>query len=359
MRLILDPWTDRPAVESLWRSLETTCRPGYFLTWAWIENWLATLPVGTTLKLVAFVDAHGPEAAWFIGERVVFHGGVIPIRARFLNATGFDEFDELTIEHNGWLARDPAAWPLDRVIAALDPGWDEVVMSALDAELAGGSTRAVTTRTVACHVVALDKVRAATDYLALLDGETRAQIRRAQRRYAERGELRLEVAADLAEARAMFDELVELHTAAWARRGQLGAFSPYLRRFHARLIEQRFAHGEIQLVRVRAGDTTVGCLYNLVHDDVVAFYQSGLAYESDNKLKPGLVCHALAIAHAAERGHQTYDFLGGDTRYKRSLATDATELAWCTVRQTCMRFAVEDRARDLLHRWRLAVARVA
>jgi len=105
-------------------------------------------------------------------------------------------------------------------------------------------------------------------------------------------------------------------------------------------------------VRVRYGGRTIGCLYNLVHDGVVAFYQGGFRYESDNKLKPGLVCHAEAVRFNAAAGHRIYDFLGGDSRYKRSLATGATELVWSTIQQTCMRFAFEDRARDMLQRWR-------
>ena len=71
------------------------------------------------------------------------------------------------------------------------------------------------------------------------------------------------------------------------------------------------ARRRVDLLRVRAGDTTVGCLYNFVSRGDVSFYQSGLAYETDGKLKPGLVCHALAIDHAARAGHRWYDFLAG------------------------------------------------
>jgi hypothetical protein len=30
--------------EQIWRSLEAVAQPAYFLSWAWIENWLAVLP---------------------------------------------------------------------------------------------------------------------------------------------------------------------------------------------------------------------------------------------------------------------------------------------------------------------------
>jgi CelD/BcsL family acetyltransferase involved in cellulose biosynthesis len=360
MRMIIDPWRDRAAVVAIWTALAAVSRPRYFLSWAWVENWLATLPRTTGLKLVALVDQHGPQAAWFIGKRVVLHGGVIPSRARFLNATGWEEFDELTIEHNGWLARTPLSCTLDHVIDALEPGWDEFVLSAMAqdrATIAPPSLAGISrVRAVACHGVDLAKVRAAPDYLTLIGGETRSQIRRARKLYEQRGPLVVEIAGDLARAREIFHELVALHTAAWAQRGGPGAFSPYMIRFHARLIERRLAHGEIQLVRVRAGDSTIGCLYNLVHDRIISFYQSGFAYEPDNRLKPGLVCHAEAIRYNAAIGNRLYDFLGGEARYKRSLATDTTELTTYTIRRPCVRFALENQARSLLERWRKLAA---
>jgi len=120
---------------------------------------------------------------------------------------------------------------------------------------------------------------------------------------------------------------------------------PFVRRFHRRLIERRLAAGEVQLARVRAGDTTIGCLYNFVWQGNVLFYQSGLAYESNSKLKPGLVCHALAVEHAARAGHRSYDFLAGQSRYKQSLSTGARELVWARLQQPRLRFALENAAR--------------
>ena len=159
----------------------------------------------------------------------------------------------------------------------------------------------------------------------------------------------------------MFDELVALHRQAWRDRGEAGAFLPFVHDFHRRLIERRFAAGEIQLLRVRAGDTTVGCLYNFVSRGDVSFYQSGLAYETDGKLKPGLVCHALAIDHAARAGHRWYEFLAGQSRYKQSLAPDARALVWARIQKPRLRFALEDLARSVRDqvRARRAAARPA
>ena len=59
--------------------------------------------------------------------------------------------------------------------------------------------------------------------------------------------------------------------------------------------------------------------------------QSGLAYHEDRRLKPGLVCHTLAIEHHLLRGSREYDFLGGEAQpvqYKRSLSTNVHCLTW-------------------------------
>ena len=41
-----------------------------------------------------------------------------------------------------------------------------------------------------------------------------------------------------------------------------------------------------------------------------------------------IASYTLAIEQALESGADSYDFLGGDDRYKQSLATAAAELEW-------------------------------
>jgi CelD/BcsL family acetyltransferase involved in cellulose biosynthesis len=84
-------------------------------------------------------------------------------------------------------------------------------------------------------------------------------------------------------------------------------------------------------VRLSFGDEAIGFLYTLTSGGSVCFYQSGLKYHPDNRLKPGLVTHVLAAEYLLENGADEYDFLGGEpvpVRYKRSLSTDVRMLAW-------------------------------
>jgi CelD/BcsL family acetyltransferase involved in cellulose biosynthesis len=351
------PPSERSRIRDVWCGLEAVSPPSYFLSWGWVETWLEALPPSTAIKLYVARRAGAPVAAFFLGARTLWRHGLLPSRTLHLNQTGRDEFDEICIEYNGMVHDGPP--PVAEILARLPGGWDELYFPALDeagpvaaalsadgaAATRGRGPHLRVDRRIPSPLVDLAKVRAAGDYLKLLGSSTRSQIRRTQKLYGARGAVVLEVASSAGQARAYFDELVALHRRAWAARGQAGAFLPFVLAFHHRLIARRFDTGEIQLMRVRAGDATIGCLYNLVWRGAVLFYQSGLAYETDSKLKPGLLCHALAIEHDARAGHRCYDFLCGDSRYKQSLATDAGAQVWMRLQQPRLRFLLEDAAR--------------
>jgi hypothetical protein len=226
-----------PETERIWRSLEEVARPGYFLSWGWVENLLACLPRSEVPRLAIFRDGAAPIAACLLGQRWILRHGVLPSRAVFLNATGLPARDDLTIEHNGFLQRPGTQISLARLVDLLPRDWDEIFLPAVDAD-------AFASLEVDHHTVLVDKevpapfvdlaaVRAAGDYLALISHKTRGQIRRARR---ELGSLTTEVAADLPTAFSIYDELVTLHTAQWHAKGQPGAFAdPWIDHFHRRL----------------------------------------------------------------------------------------------------------------------------
>ncbi|HEV7498920.1 MAG TPA: GNAT family N-acetyltransferase, partial [Vicinamibacteria bacterium] len=162
-----------------------------------------------------------------------------------------------------------------------------------------------------------------------LSANTREQLRRSARIYGRDGPLRVEAAADVPEALAMLDELAQLHQNRWTGRGKPGVFaSSRFIAFHRDLVARAFPSGGVQLLRIRAGATVIGLLYNFVYKGRVYFYQGGLRFSDDNRLKPGLVAHAAAIRHARDAGLREYDFLAGDDRYKQSLSTDSRTLRW-------------------------------
>jgi CelD/BcsL family acetyltransferase involved in cellulose biosynthesis len=86
------------------------------------------------------------------------------------------------------------------------------------------------------------------------------------------------------------------------------------------------------LYRVRGAAGTVGCLYGYVEQRRLMIYQSGFAaFPGDNRIKPGLVTHAMCMQSALEAGFDEYDLLAGDQRYKRELAATERQLVWARV----------------------------
>jgi CelD/BcsL family acetyltransferase involved in cellulose biosynthesis len=90
--------------------------------------------------------------------------------------------------------------------------------------------------------------------------------------------------------------------------------------------------GEIDLLRVAAGNQVIGFLYNFRYRGRSLAYQSGFDYAGAGRHgKPGLTCHHEAIRFATSWGATRYDFLAGDDRYKRSLSDRAETLHWIVV----------------------------
>ncbi len=347
--LELVPARDRRA-GAIWQTLAAKTQ-SYFLTWAWMATWLVMMPRGHTAELAVVRDRGRPVAAAFLGRRRELRHGVLPSRQRHLNTTGFARFDELCIEHNAFVG-DAS---LETLLELLPGDWDELILPGIQRTMLPGAAtedprwRSVVDRESVAAFVDLARVRAA-DYVSLLGASTRAQVRRARR---NAGPLTVERATTREGATEIFDELVRLHTRRWQERGEPGAFAdPWIAAFHRRLIAERIATGEIDLLRVRAGERVVGCLYNFVWQGRVTFYQSGLAPPADNHDKPGYLCHAAAIELAAESGHAVYDFMSSSDRYKQNLGTDEYRLVWARIQQPLTRFVVEDQLRAWRRRLR-------
>lgn len=79
--------------------------------------------------------------------------------------------------------------------------------------------------------------------------------------------------------------------------------------------------GELLLLRVRRGGTTLGCVTVLRDGDRALSWTGGLAAPAGPHDKPGFLVHAAAMAACVARGLRAYDLLG-DAPYKRELGRD-------------------------------------
>ena len=347
----VEPVADVVALGREWRDLEARSDPSFFQSWGWIGCWLRLLPPPMAPRLLR-ATASGRTVALgiLVAATTVRHGFVIS-RGLNLNETGQRELDGLTIEYNGLLVdRDAGPDAEARCVVWLvgHGGADEIHLSAIRPSLHDAIGR----RGLRClirdrkPVYAIDLVRLRATpggLLARLGAGTRYRLRRSQRRYEALGRLVITAADRVDDALRVLADLEILHQRHWQARGQPGAFaSRTFGRFHRALIEDRLAAGEIQLLRITAGDALIGCLYNFRHAGRIYCYQSGFDYRRDPALKPGLVCHALAICWNVERGEQAYDLLAGDNQFKRSFAETSGELLWLSVQRDRLVFRVED-----------------
>ncbi|MFN8008882.1 MAG: GNAT family N-acetyltransferase [Terriglobia bacterium] len=350
---------DYREIEEIWNGLLDQCEHSYFLSWGWTENWIACMPPGSDVRLAVISNRDKPILAFFIGKIRYWRHGFIRSDSYLLNETGNEEYDKTHIEYNAILSSSETRNSLLDVMKLLPKDWDEIYFPGLDCNAFPGNQLQ---EFVGPYLVVVEK-KVPSPYVDLeiarkLDGSylpassnSRYQVRRSYRLYKERGPVVLELAQDLTTALKFYDEMVALHQKSWNARHKVGVFeSQAFYQFHRRLVEMRASHGEIQLLRVLVGESTLGCLYNFVYRGKVYSYQSGLTYEGDNRLKPGLICHLEAVNFNSRLGYSSYDFLGGAERYKISLATHQRELAWVRVQKPKPEFWVESNLRKLRDR---------
>lgn len=362
LEVALEPAPEPAALEPVWRSLLARADASFFLSWPWIGTWLEHA-VGPRWLARITVDGALVGLA-LLGERRRPFGPLL-LPSLHLHATGDPDADRIAIEYNdvlaarGWESAARAALVrrlFDRsrpgpgartlVLPMVGEAFEEAVRTTGARVRRHGESRSAR--------VDLEAVRRRSGgYLAGLGGSTRRQIKRAAELYRQRGPLAIEPAADLDQAVSWLRALAVLHEARFAASRTGGAFaSASFEAFHRTLIARALPEGTVELLRISAGDRPIGYLYNFLWRGWVGYYTSGFVYEADNKLKPGLVCHWLAVEHYARTGALVYDFMAGESRYKASLAGAGPLLLTLVVEADDLRARLADGVRALRDRLR-------
>lgn len=356
----VDELGDMESLGRMWLDIQTRAHHSFFQSWTWIDCWLRSLPRASWPKILTAVRENKVVGLGLFSERVIRRRMVIKSRAWFLHETGDPDYDVLTVEYNGILAdrscEEAVLTAILRHLVSYE-NWDEVILSGIDPaslllrasvlERLGLNVHLLA-RTHSRHVDIGDLDDNGVDYLSALSSNTRYQLRRAMREYEKRGPLRVIDAGDLEQALAFFDEMKKLHQRYWTGKGQPGAFgNPFFEKFHRCLVAKGISTKEVQLLRISAGTTDVGYLYNFVKDGVVYNYQSGFCYEDNPKLRPGIISHYCAIDYNRQRGATHYDFLAGDSQYKKSLGKAERELVWAAIQRDQLMLRAEHLVRRI------------
>jgi len=352
----LSPIENPATLESRWRALEARAgAASFFLGWTWMGSWLAACQAAAIPLplLFALRDGEGRDIALaLLGKgRVRRRLGTVP--ALWLNECGVVEGDRPYIEYNGLLCaagREAEARHAFCAAMAAERGWSALYLSGVEDEDAFDAIPGIRRKKVEdrlpAHIVDLAAVRAAGgDYLSLLSANTRGQIRRSLKE--EGAPPVVERAPDAVTAMLWLEDMARLNA---GRHADNAWDSAFFRDFAQNVTLAGLEDGSVELLRVGAEGAMLGYLLNFLHGGRVMNYQSAFAPPRGPKSKPGLMCHAAAIARHAEGGQALYSFLAGKDRYKQSLATGAEHLIWLVMERFDPRLELEAAARRLLRR---------
>ncbi len=324
IRFQLAPAPPLDRLGRLWRSLDNDSALSFFVSWSWIGTWLRCLPGNIRPQLLTATRGDEVIGAAILVPRVARRWGLMRVRQLHFNATGDPALDSIWIEHNGFAGGaqlQHGLWPAFQ-------GWfmeqreaDEMLVPRADGTIVGppAEMRLIHASDESLAFRCELRPGGADAILEQLSTNTRQQLRRSLRACGALGELRCEAAESVETALGWFDALKRLHVVSWEARGRPHAFRhSFAEAFHKALIAQGVPEGSVQVLRISAGTTVLGYLYNFRHTRTVSAYQSGFDYRLE-KLRPGYVSHLLAMVMNAEKGANRYDFLAGDNQLKRSL----------------------------------------
>lgn len=346
----------------MWQELEARASPNFFLSWTWVSTWLNSYRPDVRIAEIRANDQC--VGLGLVTIRTEVRHGFLRSRVLRLGQTGNPAEDQIWIEYNDLLLDSAHCESAPHAFVEFllqQDDWDEFQLGAsMHSRLVcyqNARLSPVLKWSAPSYGVNLSASRAlGATYLQRLSRNTRHQITRSERLYKETGDLKFNVHKSADAMLAEWDNLAGMHIARWGGgQGQSGFANPAFATFHRALISNAAGLRQAEFCTLRHGDQLIGCLYNFLYRGRVYFYLSGLAYDDDSRLKPGLLIHALAIEQYKDRGFDYYDFLGGEARYKQSLGLKHCELQLVSFQRARFTLRLEQAGRiiktNIGHMW--------
>ena len=343
---------DIEELQQQWQLIQEGQSLPFFLTWSWISCWLETYK--PDLVIVSAVYENQVVAIGLFTRSIQPRHGFIKSRQYRLHQMGDSLLDQIWMEYNDFICIDKyrvaAVNACLRALQCSEEKWDEIILSMISTSRAGDIQKVISGSRILltnpCYSKNLDSIKGENrQYLATLNANTRYQINRSVRLYEQlHGEIKYKLAEGVDEALALFHEAGKYHVLRWQ---DSGFNNREFILFHENLIRQSVENDAVNLMKITSGETIIAILYfHLVGRDVY-FYLQGINYESDPKLKPGLVAHALATQYYLDKGMRKYDYMGGYSQYKCQLSTQAEDLVTLCIQKSSWKFSVENAVRKI------------
>ncbi len=322
-------------LETPWRALyAASSEAGAMLRWEWISAWWRLFGSGAEHRRlrIGVMKRTGQVAA--ILPLYAERGRHNTVRLRFISCSSWPH-DGVFPEYLDLLEPDrddPSGERLCRFVLQ-QSRWDILMLerlrkdSPLLAAVRGLASAARPCRHSSMRTYLADLSSGFEAYLERRSANSRSRFRRLLRQYDRSGAV-FTAAASRDELRRFFSELVDLHQKHWTGLGQAGAFhSSALRTFHETMLDALQPDAEVVITRLADASGAVALIYGFIAGTRFEFYQSGILDPAASSLRsPGILAHLLTMRYLAAKGIRTYDFLAGESDYKRTLATGSCEL---------------------------------
>ncbi|NVK54887.1 MAG: GNAT family N-acetyltransferase [Alteromonadaceae bacterium] len=336
-----------------WQTLYEHSVPNPFLNWDWISSYFSHPNCGQLFFVKAELNGDMVGAGFIILQKSKMK------TSAHLNRYGSEIHDQPWVEYNDFLLHEKHAQQarlalVEHCVNHL--AWDEFIVGAsIKKALSVYSLFELQSDTKwysHTYQTNLAKFSNGKDYLSSLSRNTRYQINRSIREYQKYGTLEVSIAESADEALRWFVEAAPHHITRWENTDVGSGFTnPLFVKFHNNLIRAAFDKGGIDMIKVSAGSKVISYLYNFKEGKNVYFYLSANVYDEDLvHTKPGLVGHYLTQCHYISTGMQLYDFMGGESQYKRSLSNQSMPLIIESFKRRSITSQVIRRLKSLKHR---------
>lgn len=153
-------------------------------------------------------------------------------------------------------------------------------------------------------------------YWGNLSRNLRSTVRRCRHRLEDRGAVELEVHDGREQLEELMAEGLELEASGWkAEEGTAILSRPDTRRFYEELSRWAAGAGLLRVAFLRVGGRAVA--FNLGFETEKRHYLLKLGHDTSlQHAGPGTVLTAEMVSRSFALGHESYEFLGGEDRYK-------------------------------------------
>lgn len=185
---------------------------------------------------------------------------------------------------------------------------------------------------VVCHpmdvTLELDLPASWEEYLLMLKGKQRHEVRRKLRRLEETGEIRYRVIEDVSDVRQEMETFFELFKS--SREDKEIFMTDEMTSFFRSMTEAMAAEKMVKFYVLDLNEKAVAAALCVDYKSRTYLYNNGFDVNFSS-LSVGLLCKVFSIQDSIRKGQQKYDFLKGSETYKYRLGGQEVPLHECEI----------------------------